>query len=204
MSIVEVCHHRSGVPTDANAKISIFGCEESAGGAHATYKIQHADSPATVELVFQTLERIGLTNEVFAAIIIHRLSAFQRGPFACAENAASCQKFVEGLDILKSRTERRARTGLEGKLAEDKQEEPKHRVRYEGGKLTVGNITVDKDDLATWKQWSIVEAACKQLDPPISALELDVISKVANEIGSAALNGFAEMKSALARTRIVK
>lgn len=83
-------------------------------------------------------------------------------------------------------------------------EEPKHRVRLEDTRLVIGEFDFPVVNLAQWKAWSAIEAACKRLDPEISALELDVIERAAAHLGSGARNGLAELKSALATTRRAK
>lgn len=82
--------------------------------------------------------------------------------------------------------------------------EPPHRVRVEDGRLHVGEAAFSTDELKLWKQWSLVEAACKRLDPPLSPLELEVICKAAEHLGAGARNGLTELKSALASTRAAK
>lgn len=56
----------------------------------------------------------GLTHEVLLTICIDRLQAFQRGPYACRENALALTKLEEAMMWLKHRTEQRLARGVEG------------------------------------------------------------------------------------------
>ena len=48
------------------------------------------------------------------AILDHRLECFQRGPFACPENAQALFHIQQAQKVLKSRTTRRMAQGVEG------------------------------------------------------------------------------------------
>jgi len=197
MLMHEIVTHKTGLPSDANDKLAIYGVEPSAGGAHSTYRIAHPDCPVASELVFQTLDRVGLTNEALVAIVIDRLTAFQAGSFSCLENSEALENFVRGLRALQRRTSRRITQGIEGKLVES-EEAHKARVRTEDGKLIIGNITCVIADMAAWSTWSLIEAAAKRLIPKITNYEMSVLENVASLCGSGGKNGFAELKSALA------
>ena len=56
----------------------------------------------------------GVTHEALLAIVIDRLQAFQKGPFACRENAIALTKLEEAVHWLKHRTEARLARGVEG------------------------------------------------------------------------------------------
>lgn len=56
----------------------------------------------------------GITNEVLLAIVQDRLEGFQRGPFACEENATALMAVQSALAILAARTKRRDDAGVEG------------------------------------------------------------------------------------------
>ncbi len=58
----------------------------------------------------------GVTQEALIAIVIDRLKGFQKGNFACRENAIALTKLQEALFWLKSRTEDRLRRGVDGTL----------------------------------------------------------------------------------------
>jgi hypothetical protein len=56
----------------------------------------------------------GVTHEVLLAILIDRLQSFQRGPYACRENALALTKIEEAMHWLHSRTRTRVGRGVEG------------------------------------------------------------------------------------------
>jgi hypothetical protein len=56
----------------------------------------------------------GLTQEALLAVVLDRLRGFQKGPFACRENALAITKIEEGLLWLHKRTIDRMRKGIEG------------------------------------------------------------------------------------------
>lgn len=56
----------------------------------------------------------GLTHEALLAILIDRLESFQRGPYACDDNAEALGCLNNALRVLKRRTERRIARGVEG------------------------------------------------------------------------------------------
>lgn len=56
----------------------------------------------------------GITHEVFLAILIDRVEGFQRGPFACRENAIALTKMQEALMWFQKRTLDRMARGVEG------------------------------------------------------------------------------------------
>jgi hypothetical protein len=56
----------------------------------------------------------GLTHESLLAIVIDRLQAFQKGPFACRENALALTKIEEAMHWLHHRTAARVARGVEG------------------------------------------------------------------------------------------
>ena len=99
--------------------------EKGAGGAHHEYIIQRKDTDIvqdkTVgEVSFQNgaiLENgvNGVTNEALLAIVEHRLTCFQAGPFACDENEVALQKVKTARETLEERTRKRKARGVEGK-----------------------------------------------------------------------------------------
>ncbi len=56
----------------------------------------------------------GVTNEALLAVLIDRMRGFQRGPFACDENAAALTALETAMAILHARTQRRDKAGVEG------------------------------------------------------------------------------------------
>jgi hypothetical protein len=76
-------------------------------------------SYSTLPIVFQNgpIAEVGingLTQEVLLAIVMDRLRSFQKGPFACRENAIALTKIEEALHWLQQRTIARMRRGVEG------------------------------------------------------------------------------------------
>lgn len=97
------------------------------GGANHEYAVHIVHSepgvPSWVESVdirFQkggiaTAGVNGLTQEVLLAIVIDRLECFQRGPYACRDNADALEFAEEALASLLNRTIKRTTQGVEGK-----------------------------------------------------------------------------------------
>lgn len=56
----------------------------------------------------------GVTNEALLAIVADRLEGFQRGQYACEENATALVAVQAAMSILESRTKRRDDAGVEG------------------------------------------------------------------------------------------
>jgi hypothetical protein len=56
----------------------------------------------------------GCHQEDLLAIVIDRLQHFQRGPYACRENALALTKIEEALHWLNHRTNQRIARGIEG------------------------------------------------------------------------------------------
>lgn len=56
----------------------------------------------------------GITHEVLLAILIDRLEGFQKGPYACRENADAIIDLTRALNVLKKRTQQRMERGVEG------------------------------------------------------------------------------------------
>lgn len=56
----------------------------------------------------------GLTHEALLAIIVDRLEAFQKGAYACRENAIALTKIQEAQHWLHHRTRARMDRGVEG------------------------------------------------------------------------------------------
>lgn len=57
----------------------------------------------------------GITQEALLAICIDRLQCFQKGGFACRENAIALTKMEEAMHWLHHRTKQRMLRGVEGK-----------------------------------------------------------------------------------------
>jgi hypothetical protein len=103
----------------ANEAIKIQVTDEpGAGGANHVYEVRWPDGRG-VTISFQNgpiAEKgvNGLTQEVLLAIVIDRLRSFQAGPFACEENHRVLSCCEDALTMLKIRTSRRLKAGVEG------------------------------------------------------------------------------------------
>lgn len=128
----EITSHRVN-PVNDTIKITVLD-EPGAGGANHVYGISGMDlvrNKAAMEtpddrpegeasIVFQCGPIAehgvnGVTQEVLLAIVIDRLQSFQKGPFACRENALALTKLEEAQHWLFSRTLERMQRGVEGK-----------------------------------------------------------------------------------------
>lgn len=120
---------------EANEQLRIDVMDEpGAGGASHHYRITGFDSgsnpsdPFTARhgtaalhstVLFQNgpigeVGVNGVTQEALLAIVVDRLEAFQRGRFACDENALALRHLQECIRHLHTRTKRRVKAGTEG------------------------------------------------------------------------------------------
>lgn len=109
-----------------NDKLTVTVIDEPGpGGANHLYLIEGFDEPPySRPLRFQcgTLLEVGangVTHELLLAVIADRLLAFQRGKFACLENAEGLAHIEKALEWLQSRTRRRQQQGIEGTMRPD-------------------------------------------------------------------------------------
>lgn len=111
------------VPGDPKAsQLRVFAVDEpEEAGANHHYLITKEDGTTVVgEVKFQNGPILeagvnGNTHEAMLAIIGDRLEGYQRGKFACRENALALTKVQEALHWLFTRTIARLRRGVEGK-----------------------------------------------------------------------------------------
>lgn len=103
----------------ANDRIEVTVVDEpGSGGANHQYSLQIPNVPATY-LNFQNgpIAEVGvngITHEALLAVLVDRLQAFQKGPFACRENAIALTKIEEAQHWLHHRTKARVDRGVEG------------------------------------------------------------------------------------------
>ena len=96
-------------------------CDEPGpGGANHNYAIKLIANDDTRYIYFQKgpIKEVGLngiTNESLLELVLHRLNAFQNGPFNCKENAIAADGVNTALEALYSRTRDRQTRGVEGK-----------------------------------------------------------------------------------------
>lgn len=119
----------------ANDTLSITVADEpGAGGANHLYMIEGFDTTSNPSCPFVKRHAApakhstilfqngpiaeggvnGVTQEVLLAIVIDRLQSFQKGPYACRENALALTKLEEAQHWLQHRTLERTRRGVEG------------------------------------------------------------------------------------------
>ena len=99
--------------------------EPGSGNANHEYRISGLQGPLdhhpipTIDIRFQNgpikeAGANGISNESLLAVVIDRLQSFQKGLFACRENAIALTKLEEAQHWLKHRTEARLARGVEG------------------------------------------------------------------------------------------
>lgn len=119
----------------ANEKLEIAVLDEpGAGGACHLYQVtgfdtatnpsdpfvaRHGKSAQHSTVLFQNGPIAeagvnGVTHEALLAILVDRLESFQRGPYACRENAIALTKLQEAQHWLHHRTRARVARGVEG------------------------------------------------------------------------------------------
>lgn len=122
--------------TPANESIKIEVVDKPGhGGANHHYSITGFDTennPANegpggfrsiyhrLPVIFQngTVPEVGVngvTEQALLAILIDRLECFQKGQFACRENAITLEKLEEAMQWMHARTRDRTNRGVEGK-----------------------------------------------------------------------------------------
>lgn len=112
---------------DCNSQLEIHAVDEPGpGGANHLYHIKvppHAGLtlPTWYAIAFQNgaIKEAGvngLTHEALLAIVIDRLEAFQRGPYAHPANAKALEHLNEAVAALASRTKERVERGVEGTM----------------------------------------------------------------------------------------
>lgn len=112
-----------------NEEITISVLDEPGqGGANHHYRLEFSDKKwgpdaesmrQVYEVYFQNspIKEVGtngLTHEALLAIVIDRMQSFQKGPYACRENAIALTKLEEAVHWLQHRTKARVVRGVEG------------------------------------------------------------------------------------------
>ena len=113
-------------PVNDLITINVLG-EPGAGGAHHHYEVEIPLPEGYDPAKFMTPTTIlfqngpiaeagvnGLTQEVLIAICIDRLQCFQKGPYACRENAIALTHLEDAQMWLQKRTRDRMMRGVEG------------------------------------------------------------------------------------------
>lgn len=117
------------MPGDKNADLfPIFTADEQGnGGAHHHYRLVHGDTETHLKFQNGGVSEVGangITEAQLIAILIHRLEAFQSGPFRSRENAITITKLEEALMWQQQRTMNRMRKGIEGRSVVDGPAQP--------------------------------------------------------------------------------
>jgi hypothetical protein len=112
----EITSHRVN-PANDQLKIAVMD-EPGAGGANHEYDVTGgAAVPIFIRFQNGPINEVGvngITHEVLLAVIVDRLEAFQKGPYACRENAIALTKIQEAQHWLHHRTLARMQRGVEG------------------------------------------------------------------------------------------
>ncbi len=102
----------------ANEKLTIQVLDEpGSGGACHHYRIELPNDIIDIKFQNGPINEAGvngITQEALLAICMDRLYAFQRGKFACRENALALTKLEEAMHWLHHRTRQRTLRGVEG------------------------------------------------------------------------------------------
>lgn len=130
---IKIDHHAS--PVTQQLRVRVMD-KPGPGGAPHDYLIEQRDGRRSWLINFQNgpLGEVGvngLTHEVLIAIVMDRLDCFQKGDFACQENAEAFHHLDMALGWLGSRTKRRVGQGIEGTMQPDPVEDDLGKV-YSG------------------------------------------------------------------------
>lgn len=196
-------HAQPELPGDVNNSIKIE-TNAPAGNVAAT-RCTVTLPDVSLVLPFYNAKGPGLTNEALLAIVYDRLLAFQQGDNQCPENECALGHVSAALHHLKRRTARLLTENDKGETKMGEDPKPKGagaRVRLEDTTLFIGSIGFPAGALAKWNTWSIIEREVKRLDPQLTTAEMSVIEQAAAHLGAGARNGLAELKSALASTKL--
>lgn len=112
----EITSHKIN-PANDQLRVVVMD-EPGAGGANHAYDVTGgAAVPTFVRFQDGPINEVGvngITHEVLLAIIVDRLEAFQKGAYACRENAIALTKIQEAQHWLHHRTLVRMQRGVEG------------------------------------------------------------------------------------------
>lgn len=120
------CDAPATLPADEEIWIAALGVVGAAQVATNEYEIVHRNSTRTRALAYIRFQKgpileagvNGVQIEHLLAIVLHRLREFQKGPFACGENALAIDGVTTAIDALRARTIDRQRRGVEGRAVE--------------------------------------------------------------------------------------
>jgi hypothetical protein len=130
LKVRELTAHRVNECNEA-LRVSVLD-EPGAGGANHLYVISGMDAStnpsrtlfagvgqSSQSILFQNgpipeVGTNGVTHESVLAVLIDRMQGFQKGPYACRENAIALTHLEEALMWLQKRTRQRLSRGVEG------------------------------------------------------------------------------------------
>lgn len=116
------------VTNPANDRIALTADDEPGpGGAHHHYTArymhtvdgQFIDDAQTLRFQNGAINEVGIngiTHEVLLAILVDRLECYQKGPYACRENAIALTHLQDAQHWLQHRTRARMARGVEGTM----------------------------------------------------------------------------------------
>jgi hypothetical protein len=92
---------------------------DTASNPSDPFKAMHGESAKHSTVLFQNgpineAGVNGITHEALLAVLVDRLQSFQKGPYACRENALALTKLEEAQHWLHHRTQTRMARGVEG------------------------------------------------------------------------------------------
>lgn len=105
---IVVADEREDNPNLGPSAYHILGPDSKGSGQRLLLNLQFQTGAA------QEVGITGVTNEALIEIILDRLEGFQKGEFACAENASAMEHLQAALSYLNDRTKDRLNRGVEG------------------------------------------------------------------------------------------
>ncbi len=93
--------------------------EPGPGGAHHSYEIKGSTAYAYLHFQNGAIAEAGvngITHEALLAVLVDRLECFQKGPYACRENAIALTHPQDAQHWLQHRTRARMARGVEGTM----------------------------------------------------------------------------------------
>ena len=108
------------LPTTCPVTVSAVD-DPGPGGAHHHYVIQYGGPEDALHVQFQRGPRgepgstPGVFEDALLAVLEHRMSCFESGPFACTENATAIEGIRAARQAMADRAAKRQAQGVHGK-----------------------------------------------------------------------------------------
>ncbi len=103
---------------ECNEHLDLVAVDEpGSGGANHVYNMIFPTGSESLHFQNGPIEEVGtngITHEALIAVILDRMRAFQKGKYACRENAITITKLEEALMWQHKRTRNREARGVEG------------------------------------------------------------------------------------------